>query len=518
MEGTMAFRGEQVIGGNIYVYEAVAVWNPEKKRSEQKRVYIGSKNKNGDFIPNKKYHELYGYDANDKQPAMAVKALDYGTAFLFESISKRVGLTGVLQECFPDKWQEILACAWHSISEHEAMYLCEQWAESTQLPEGLKLSSQRLSEMIKSFDENSRINFYRKWAALRIEKEYLVLDITSVSSYSEMIQYMEYGYNRDKDDLPQINMALVFGEKSRLPIYSRVYPGSIKDVSTLRGMSELLKNELNLKSMNYVMDKGFYKEQTIKHLLNEKIRFAISIPFTTSLASNAVLEYGDTITNPANAIEMNKHLYYAKTIIRTIDRHRVYIHIYFDPERRAAEQTAFMHKILKMESDFIDNKISEDDPLFRKYFTLRKTKTGINIHRNEEAINKRLDNSGYFVAMTNDSKDSRYVLQVYRTKDCVEKAFENIKNDLDMKRLRIHSDEAMQGRIFIIFIALIISSYIRYIMKEADLYKKFTFSALIKELKKLKVIRLSNKKTLMTELTRSQKIIFKAFDAMPSIL
>jgi len=512
----MAFRGEQVIGKNTYVYEAVAIWNPEKKRSEQKRVYIGTKNKNGDFIPNRKYHELYGYDTNDKQPAIAIKTLDYGATFLFERISAHVGLTNVLQECFPDKWQEILACAWHRISEHEAMYLCEQWAETTHLPDGLKLSSQRLSELLKSFDENSRMNFYRQWAALRIEKEYLALDITSISSYSEMIQYIEYGYNRDKENLPQINLALVFGEKSRLPVYSRVYPGSIKDVSTLRGMSELLKKELNLKSMNYVMDKGFYKEQTIKHLLNEKIRFAISVPFTTSLASNAVLEYRDKITNPANAIEVNKHLYYAQTTIRKINQHRVYIHLYFDPERRAAEQTAFMHKILKMESDFIDNKISEDDPLFSKYFTLRKTKTGCNIHRNEAAINKRLETSGYFVIMTNDSKDSKYVLEVYRTKDCVEKAFENIKNDLDMKRLRIHSDDAMQGRIFITFIALIISSYIRYTMKEANLYKKFTFSALIKELKKLKVICLSNQKTLMTELTHSQKIIYKAFRSMPS--
>ena len=513
----MAYRGEQVIGGKTYVYEAEAIWNSEKKRSEQKRVYIGTKNENDEFIPNKKYHELYGYNSNDKQPALVIKVLDYGTTYLFEQIGEQTGLTGVLQECFPDKWQEMLACAWHSISEHEAMYLCEQWAETTHLPEGLKLSSQRLSELIKSFDENSRMNFYRKWAALRTEKEYLALDITSVSSYSEMIQYMEYGYNRDKEDLPQINMALIFGEKSRLPVYSRVYPGSIKDVSTLRGMSELLK-ELNLKSMHYVMDKGFYKEQTIKHLLKERIRFAISVPFTTSLATDAVLDYGDNITNPANAIEVNKHLYYAQTIIQKINQHRVYIHIYFDPERKAAEQIVFLNKIIKMEGDFIDDKISENDPLFRKYFTLRKTKTGFNIHRNEAAINKHLVNSGYLVIMTNDSKDSRYVLQVYRTKDCVEKAFQNIKNDLDMKRLRIHSDEAMQGRIFITFIALIISSYIRYIMKEADLYKKFTFSTLIKELKKLKVIRLSNKKNLMTELTHSQKIIYKAFDSMPSVL
>lgn len=51
----MSYRGEQKIKGKIYVYEAVAVWNQEKKRSEQKRLYIGTRDpETGDFIPNKK--------------------------------------------------------------------------------------------------------------------------------------------------------------------------------------------------------------------------------------------------------------------------------------------------------------------------------------------------------------------------------------------------------------------------------------------------------------------------------
>lgn len=55
----MSYRGEQKIKGKTYVYEAIAVWNPEKKRSEQKRVYIGSRDpETGDFIPNKTYELL----------------------------------------------------------------------------------------------------------------------------------------------------------------------------------------------------------------------------------------------------------------------------------------------------------------------------------------------------------------------------------------------------------------------------------------------------------------------------
>ena len=47
-------RGTQRINGTEYVYEYISVWNKEKKRSEQKREYIG-KIVNGEFLPNKVY-------------------------------------------------------------------------------------------------------------------------------------------------------------------------------------------------------------------------------------------------------------------------------------------------------------------------------------------------------------------------------------------------------------------------------------------------------------------------------
>ena len=49
------------------------------------------------------------------------------------------------------------------------------------------------SELLPRLDEDSRMNFYRKWAEFRADKEYLALDITSVSSWSELIQYVEPG-------------------------------------------------------------------------------------------------------------------------------------------------------------------------------------------------------------------------------------------------------------------------------------------------------------------------------------
>jgi transposase len=62
---------------------------------------------------------------------------------------------------------------------------------------------------------------------------------------------------------------MLFGETSRLPIFCRIYPGSIKDVSTLAGMVQFI-DELKLNRMHYVMDRGFYSQKGIESLLKKQ--------------------------------------------------------------------------------------------------------------------------------------------------------------------------------------------------------------------------------------------------------
>jgi hypothetical protein len=182
----MSYRGEQKIKGKTYVYEAIAHWDKVKKRSVQKRVYIGVKDgATGDFIPNKKYYELYG--GGETAAAMRtlptiIKAVDYGDVYLMRRIVEETGLMGVLEHVFPECYKELLVCAFHQITAKSAMSHCKQWAETASVFKGVKLSSQRISELLAVLDENRRMHFYRQWASLRQEREYLAFDITSVSS------------------------------------------------------------------------------------------------------------------------------------------------------------------------------------------------------------------------------------------------------------------------------------------------------------------------------------------------
>ena len=264
------------------------------------------------------------------------------------------------------------------------------------------------------------------------------------------------------------------------------------------------------------MDKGFYSEKGIVPLLEKYIKFAVSVPFSTKLAKELVADCKDVICSSANAVMVDDHIYYARTYIKKRNDRRVYYHVYYDEERNIREKKLLMRKVLHLEKQLTEGSVSIADPIAKHYFSFHKTKDGrYNIHRKKDVIDSEKKLTGYFVILTNHYKNPQQLLEIYRNKDVVEKSFNNLKNDLDLHRLRIHSDEAMEGRIFIGFISLIITSYIREKMRVHDVYRKYSFHELMAELKKLKMIIFKDGTKLLTEITSGQKFIFKAMELEP---
>ena len=141
---------------------------------------------------------------------------------------------------------------------------------------------------------------------------------------------------------------------------------------------------------------------------------------------------------------------------------------------------------------------------------------GIWVDYNEEAISRHKKNHiGWFVLVSNHVKDKTKALEVYRNKDAVEKCFDDLKNDLDMKCLRIHSATAMEGRIFIQFIALLIITRLKQVMNEAGWFKNHDLQKVISELKTVRSVSINGtRKKYTTELTPFQKDIYELYGLM----
>jgi transposase len=124
---------------------------------------------------------------------------------------------------------------------------------------------------------------------------------------------------------------------------------------------------------------------------------------------------------------------------------------------------------------------------------------------------------GIFIMVTNSGLSSKVVLDYYRGRDEVEKCFDSLKNNLFLKRLRVHSGDGVEGLLFVEFIALILRSHIARVLRETKSLRSLSIPELVCELRKLKQIRIGRKKVL-TEISKRQKAIFAAFGIAPHLL
>jgi len=508
----MSFIVEQKIKGKIYLYEVESYWDKEAKKAKQRRKYIGRKK--DDII------------TVSLQNLKSFSSLGYGDIFLLQSISEQIGLSNVLKQVFNDAYLEVLAIAMYEICDNSPVYLFQNWLEEHYLPEVKKIDSSAISKLFDSIGQNEKqtMNFLHQWIVYNNSVKAVYYDITSISSYSTNLDFIEWGYNRDSEDLPQVNLGIVCNKDNSLPLYYSIYQGSIVDVSTLKNTLTYLK-QLGLNEFLCIMDRGFYSNSNVLEM-NKKddiIEFIQPVSFTNKNAKELVRKNKLKLNSAYNAFLYNEEIiYYTKDEFELNAQNKFEAHLFYNEKNMINSKQLFLTKIIefheKLEKmnfntakDFNSYKKNEMKASFREYF--RWHKFNKKVERNNKAIERALTRLGTFILISNKKGlDNQTVLNYYRQKDGVEKLFDSLKNELDTQRLRTHNEHTTKGKIFIKFISLILYSAISQTMKEKKLFKKYTIKELLAEIKKVKINQLGNNQPILSEISKRQNDIFSAFN------
>jgi transposase len=510
----MSYIVEQKIKGNIYLYEVTSYWDKKKKQSRQKRKYLGRKKHN------KKKKVLNNAEIIHKK---------YGNVFLLQEIVKKLGLDSILESVFPEHFQDILSLSFFSVCNNSALYTYSSWLEEHQLPKSKKLYSSDISTLCEliGYKEKSVYDFFDEWTAKCNIQKGVYFDITSISSYANDIDFIEWGYNRDHERLPQLNIGLFCSEETELPIYYHIYPGSISDVSTLKNGLAYLKS-FDLNDIMLVLDRGFCSKKNIL-AMNECNSMSFIQPMTFSMkkVSNMIRANRKKLHNISTAIKFKEEILHYATTDFNLENAIFTAHIFYNEKAEVDQrhnllshlfdiENNFKIKIFESQKEYLDYRNEEIPEKYRDFFKYnRSLKT---IERNDRKLKSHLLKAGYFVFLSNNHELDEYsILQHYRKRDIVEKMFDIGKTHMDSKRLRCHSDYNTHGRIFIKFIALITYSYIMHNMKEKKLFKKYTVKELLATLSKIRYTVIKGER-IIGEVSRAQREILKAFDITPEMV
>ena len=521
-------RGTQIINGVEYVYEDCAYWDPAKKRGTHKRNYIG-KNVDGKFVPNKKFRLQMELDAAKAAvkpgpvPALECRRTFYGATYLLNAISEKIGVTQDLKVCFPDSYHEILSLAYFLVLEENCpLYRFRRWSATHEHPYGRDIPSQRSSELLGCITEKGKMEFFARQAARRSEKEYLAFDTTTISSYSQLLKQAKYGKNKEGDSLPQLNLALLYGEESGLPVYYRKLAGNIMDVKTVHNLLKDI-DFLQMAKVSLVMDRGFYSEANINGLFKNHHKFLIGVKKSLKFIRMKLDEIRGDFVSRANfnsktglyimtfTMEWNYTEEKPRSKETISDKRRIYVHFYYNDQRATDEKNRFNRLLDSLEDELLSgHRTPEHEKQYAKYYAISETQIrGMKLEPKEDAIRAVEKDYGYFILMSNGIKDPVKALEIYRSKDTIEKPFGNLKERLNMRRMAVASEENFEGKLFIQFVALIYLSYIKKVMDEQGLFKNYTMQELLDELDIIERYQQPGKAYHPGEMTKKQKSLYQ---------
>jgi len=504
------YRAIHTVNGTKYVYECVSTYDKEKKQSFNKQVCIGKQAPDGTFIPNARYREKHNLSPTGDKIVVSSKVI--GATGTLSSVAESSGLSRCLTLSFgKQRGAQLLAFAEFLLIRGNALSHFTAWASSQKLPAGATaLRSQEISKFLSSIQVDEMEKFYARWARNFTSDDTICMDLTSVSSYSAGNELVKYGYNRDKERLEQVNILGLFSASKMLPVAVRMLPGNIADVGTLA--KELAHfSHLGLADPMLLLDKGFDCEKNRNCLLDKRLKFLMMSDCRSDWLKDLAQKHQETMRVPSKMFFYQEDRYYAVTELLALGsegNRRCYAHIYYCSRLAEHRLDRFNEKLNAYYDQLVaGSNIAEIPAPFRPYFTVKETpKRGRKVILDEEAaVAKERSFSAMFVILSNVKMEAIAALKLYRERDSVEKFFDDLKNTLDMKRLRVHSSGNARSRLFIQYLASILLYSCR---NNLGLYDSTNTSLrnILEDLSGICEVKHNNKYgSLITEYTKKQK-------------
>jgi transposase len=572
--------------GRTYCYACECLWNKTLGKYNKPRISIGHlEGEPPSFVPNRSFAQILAADPSltgerDKliiaatvekygdgvltlgaaglDPPNAVrtaKAIFTGPSIVFGGITKRYQIDAILLKAFgEDAARDILSLAWYITSEGAALGNSDAWLEHFETPRERPISSQDITRLLDDMGQDGIMTFYREWlVSLKRTGDRVLYDLTSISWNGRGIDLANWGHNRDSDNLPQVNYALLCARSTAMPLFAWPLEGSVSDTRTLQNTLQLL-DKLGYKPDCLMMDRGFASQENITYMLRRGYTFLQALRVNAGWIREIIDAGKRERLRPDSMVKAGDRTYYASTAkcrwvvlrrttkksvteetvvhlcneargekyttseegVETLFQYPCNVHVLFCQDLVGGQWDRFMaslnderHRLLA------DEKTSVKDG-FERYLQIEKKKYAKHrtVEFNMESIEQHRDRyAGHICFITNDKTIARAedALREYSTRDYIEKDFDELKNDLDMKRIRVHTDDRMRARLLIQFIAEIMLREIRVRLRDSEECGKMTRKQIFSHIKGIYKINFKGRyKDVKPELSKSQRLILEA--------
>lgn len=443
------------IKGSYYKYQVSYRYNPTKKRTDKiTGVLLGKITEDEGFIPS---------DKNKIRVKLASAPIDiknFGLYYMFSTLMKDE-LDG-LKKFFPKETSELLISfamfrwAYNSPIKRAPYYyhhdFCSQEFGTK------RVTDKVISDTLKQVGE--RRTDVVNWMSSLLAQEnkntdqFVMMDSTHVISKSELLTVNAKGYNHSFDFEKQIRLMYLFSAEMKKPVYYRLINGNITDIKSMA----LCVEEMSLKDVIYIADKGFYSKDNVKMMKQQHLHFIVPLQRNNKLISYKPLQEADFKQSLSYFIYQRRIIWYYQYKSGGAD-----FITFLDEGLRAREEADYVARIATLPEEYT-----------REKFTKKLTGFG----------------TLTFTYSLKSEISCEEIYQAYKQRNEIEIVFDAYKNFLKADLMYMQNRYVLEGWLTANFIAMIAYHKLYSRMRTVKEFKKYAPKDIIelsKSIYKLKV-------------------------------
>jgi transposase len=316
----------------------------------------------------------------------------------------------------------------------------------------VSVTAAAISQMLRDLGKNrAPIVEYMQHLSGCKKTDMMLIDATSILSYSENLSRVKMGLSKQHTFEPLFNLLYFYSPQNYLPAYYRLFNGNIKDVT----MVGTAIKESGYSDTILIADKGFYSKTNLQLLEQEKIHYIIPLKRSSKLIDYKRYE---SLTQSKNNFLFEERLIYFDSY--PVENNRT-VYLFIDEQMMIQEKRDFVIRIEKQCNGYTPDVFAKKMPEF-----------------------------GSFSVITAMQTDARTLFLNYKSRVYVEILFDGVKNILGNDYTYMRDDDALEGWMFINHLALLVHHKIYALLKQNNLIKKYSvrdFIEYVADVKKIKI-------------------------------
>ncbi len=462
----------------------------------------------------------------------------YGSGWLLNGIATNMHIIEDLMDVFENNTalvNEILSLAMFPILTKRNYDRLKSWQNSIGwLPSSHPMSASYITRLTQQIRDDHRMKFIYLRLKRQKSGNLLACDSTTRSAWGRCLADIRWGHNKDNPTLKNTLELVIYSLETHEPVYYRTFAGNESDLRTIRIVLKDL-SELCNKCLHVIFDRGYESDDNINDMIINNIPFLMC----GKTCNEPVLEMLYKINWDERGLPVNMEydseskIYYAQFekeyTAKTQGNEPVCvtlkINLYLDMPRRSSILADIYDEIKKekerIEEFLLQNPAPSRDAIkqFNKKQTYQKIEirgSKITLIQNDAAITKACAMAGFFSSIAFGMEGNALEhFNAYKIRDEQEKYFESMKDQMGFKIQRNSSEDGKTGRLFILFIGLMLHCKLRAIWRD-KLKEKFETALTVLDI--MEPIRLSHYADgtdYTTAFTDDQVEIARAFELTP---